>query len=69
MFKHNICGNQLEVLDCMLDSPNFLSLEGFTSLRCPLVSTYSKDAAAGVRCGEVAEELGRGAPLEDLNGT
>ena len=69
MFKHNICGNQLELSNYMPDSPNFLAPECFASLRFPPVSASSKDAAAGVRCGEVVVEPGRGAPLEDLNGT
>ena len=69
MFKTNICGDQLEVPDCMLDSPNFLSLECFASLRCPSVLASSEDTVVGVHRREVAEELGIGAPLEDLNGT
>ena len=69
MFKHNICGDQLEVPDCMPDSPNFLSLECFESLRCPPVLASSEDTTSGVHCGEVAEEPGRGAPLRNLNGT
>ena len=36
VFKHNICGNQLEVPDYTLESPNSLSLECFAGLRCPL---------------------------------
>ena len=36
VFKHNIYGDQLEIPDCMPDSPNFLSPECFVSLRCPL---------------------------------
>ena len=48
VFKHNICGDQLEVLDCMPNSPNFLSLECFVSLRCPPVLEFSEDAAAEV---------------------
>ena len=65
VFKHNICGDQLEVPDCMPDSPNFLSPKCFASL----VSASSEDAVAGVHRREVAEELGRGVSLEDLNGT
>ena len=44
VFKHEIYGgpdcmpngDQPEVSNCMPDSPNFLSLECFASLRCPL---------------------------------
>ena len=69
VFKHDICGDQLEVLDCMPDSQNFLSPECFASLRCPPISTFFEDAAVGVHCREVAEEPERGAPVGDLNGT
>ena len=69
VFKHDICGDQPEVPYCMLDSPNFLSPKCFVSLRCPHVSTSSKDANVGVHRREVAEELERGAPVGDLNGT
>ena len=48
VFKHNIYGDQLEVPDCMSDSPNFLSLECLVSLRCHLVSASSEDTAAEV---------------------
>ena len=51
----------------MPDSPNFLSPECLTSLRCPPVSAFSEDMAAGVHCREVVEEFSRGARLEDLN--
>ena len=67
MFKHNICGDQLEVPDCTPDSPNFLSLECFVSLRCPPALASSEDAVAEEHHGEVVEEFGRGALLGDLN--
>ena len=47
VFEHNICGNQLEGLDCTSDSPNVLSLECFAGLRCFPVLESSEDAAAG----------------------
>ena len=33
VFKHNIYGDQLEVSDCMPDSPNFICPECLTRLR------------------------------------
>ena len=68
VFKQDIRGDQPEVLDCMPNSPGFLSPECFAGLRCPPVSASFEDAAAKVH-REVVEELGRGAPLGDLNGT
>ena len=41
-FKHDIFGDQPEVPDCTPNSPKFLSLECFTSIRCPLVSAFSE---------------------------
>ena len=61
-FKHNICGDQLEVLDCALDSPNFLFLECVVGLRCPLVRVSFGDTTAREHRREVVEEFGRGAP-------
>ena len=69
VFKHNICGYQLEVPDCTLDSPNFLFPECIAGLLCPPVWVSSGDAAPKEQRGEVAKESGRGAPppLGDLN--
>ena len=47
VFKHNIYGDQLEVLDCMPDSPNFISSECFASPRCTPVSASSEDNYRG----------------------
>ena len=69
VFKHDIRRDQLEVPNCMPDSPGFISPKFFTSLRCLAVSASFKDAVAGVHHRKVAEELGRGAPPRDLNGT
>ena len=68
VFKHDIGGDQLEVLDYTPESPNFLSLECFASLRCPPILASFEDTDAGVHRREVAEESGRGAPLGGLNG-
>ena len=54
VFKHDICGDQSEVPDCMFEFPNFLSLKCFASLRCPLVLASSEDATVGVHHREVA---------------
>ena len=67
VFKHNICGDQLEVLDCTSDSLNFLFPKCIASLLCPPVWVSSGDAATGEHRREVVEESGRGAPLGDLN--
>ena len=45
VFKQNICGDQLEVPDCMPDSLNFLFPKFLANLRCLLVLSFSKDAA------------------------
>ena len=37
VFKHNICGDQLEVLDGMPDSFDPLPPEFFMNPRCPLI--------------------------------
>ena len=34
VFKHNICGDQLEVLGCVPDSSNFLFPECIVGLLC-----------------------------------
>ena len=63
VFKHNIYGDQPEVLDCMPDSLDFLSLECFASLGCPPVPASFEGVVVGVHRREVAEEEpGRGAP-------
>ena len=67
VFKHNIYGDQLEVLDCTPDSSNFLFPKCVAVLRCPPVWVSFGDAAAMELRREVAEESSRGAPLRDLN--
>ena len=56
VLKNNICGDQLEVPDYMPDSPNFLSLECFASLRGPSVLASSEDTTAKVHRREVVEK-------------
>ena len=65
VFKQNVYGDQLEVLDCTLDSLNFLSLECVADLRCPPI-WVSRDAVDGEHRREVAESS-RGSPFGDLN--
>ena len=60
VFKHDICGDQLEISDYMPNFPNFLSLECFASLRCP---PLSRGTTAWKHHREGAEESGRSAPL------
>ena len=55
VFKHDICGDQLEVPDGMPDPSNFLPLEFFVSPRCSPISTSSEDADVGVHRREVVE--------------
>ena len=81
VFKHDICGdqpkvpdcmpggNQPEVSNCMSDSLNFLSPEHLASLRCPPASATSEDTATRVHRREVAEEPERGVVVGDLSGT
>ena len=56
MFKHNIYGSHLEVLDDMPDSSNPLPLEFFASPRCPPALTVVEAAAAEVDLIELAKD-------------
>ena len=69
MFRHDIRGDQLEVLDCMPDSPGFSLSKVLCGPWVPPVSASFEDTVAGVHRREVEEEPGRGAPPGDLNGT
>ena len=69
MFKHNICGDQPEVLEGMLDSFDPLLPEFFVNPRCPPVSTATKATTAGVDQSEAVEEPERSAPVGDFVGT
>ena len=55
MFKHDIFGDQQEIPDNTPNTPNFLSLEFFASLRCPLVLASFEDAIIGVHRREVVK--------------
>ena len=67
VFKHNICGDQLEVPNYTPESPYFLSPDCVVGLRCPPVLASSEDVATGEHRREVMEESSRGVPLGDLN--
>ena len=56
VFKHNICGDQREVLDGMPDFSDPLPLEFFVSLRCPLVPMATEDTIVEVHSSEVAKK-------------
>ena len=56
VFKHNICGDQPEVLDGMLDSSNPLPPKFFVSPKSPLVPTATENTAVEAHPSEVAKE-------------
>ena len=76
VFKHDICGDQLEVPDCTPDSPNFLLQSALRALGAPLSrhclklklqrrGSGSKSSPSSSTIEEVAEEPKSGAPVED----
>ena len=67
VFKHNIYGDQPEVLDGMPDSVSPIPLGFFASPRCPPVRSSSAVVAAEVQHRD--EEPARSALARDLNGT
>ena len=72
VFKHNICGDQPEVLDGMLDSFDPLPLELFMNPRCPLARAPTKAIGTEVEHNktiEMTKELERRANIEDFVGT
>ena len=56
MFKHNICGDQPEVLDGMPDSSDPLPPEFFMNPRCPPAPTATEVTTVEVDQGEVIKE-------------
>ena len=48
-FKHNICGDQLEVPDGMPNSSDQLPLEFFMSPKCPPIIEATEDTAVEAR--------------------
>ena len=69
MFKHNICGDQPEVPDGMLDYANPLPLEFFASPRCPPILTASETTVVKVHWSKVPKEPEESALVGDLDGT
>ena len=62
-FKHNICGDQLEVLNSMLDSFNLLPLEFFANPRCSSAPTATEVIAVDVDQSEATKELEKSASV------
>ena len=65
VFKHNICGNHLEVSDGMSNSSDPLPPEFFINPRCPPAPTVIEAITAEVDKSEAVKELERGASAED----
>ena len=65
VFKHNIYGDHLEVLDGMPDSFNSLPLELFVNPRCLLAPVAIKAITTEVDQSEVAKEPKMSASTED----
>ena len=65
MFKDNICGDQLEVPDDMLDSFDHFPPEFFVDPRCPPAPTTTKAISAKVDKSEAAKEPERSAPTSE----
>ena len=64
-FKHNICGDQPEVPDGMLNSSDTLQPEFFVGLKCPPVSVATDDKAVEALPCEVVKEPKENASAED----
>ena len=60
-FKHNICGDQPEILNGMLDSTGPLPLEFLANLGCPPAPTAIEAKAAEVHLGEEEKD-----PVENI---
>ena len=56
VFKYNICGDQPDVLDGMLDSVDPLSPEFFMSPKCPSAQATTEDTTVEACPGAVAKE-------------
>ena len=65
MFKHNICGSQLEVPDGMHDSSNSLALEFFANPRCPPTPIVTEAAATEVGLIEPSKDPEENVSVKD----
>ena len=65
VFKHNICGDYLEVLEGMPDSVDPLPPEFFVNLGCPLIKMATKATTTEVPPSEMANEPMEVAAVED----
>ena len=68
MFKHNICGDQLEVLDDMPNSSDSLPLDFFVNPMRPPTPTAIETKVDQSEVAGKAEELERSAPTGEFNG-
>ena len=65
MFKHNICGDQPEILNGMPKSSNLLPLEFFVNPKLPLVPATSEATAAEVNPSKATKEPKKSASAGD----
>ena len=71
-FKHNIYGDQLEILDGMLDSSDPLTLEFFMNPRCPPARVPTEaitTQAEQSKTAKMTKEPEKSAPAKDFAGT
>ena len=59
-FKYSIYGDQLKILDGMLDSANALALKFFVNPRCPPAPTTIEVKAEEVDLGEATKDPAKG---------
>ena len=65
MFKHNICGDQPEVPNGMLESSNPLPPEFFVNPKLPLVPATTEATTAEVNLSKAAKEPKKSASAGD----
>ena len=65
VFKHNICGDFLKVLNGMPDSFVPLPLKFFANLRCPSISAAIEDTTAESHPSEAVQEPEENSPAGD----
>ena len=68
MFKHNICGDHLEVPEGMLDSADPLPLEFFVNPKCPSVQAVAEAITTEAPTSEMAKECMEVAVAKDQSG-
>ena len=65
MFKHNICGDQPEVPESMLDSSDLVPIELFENPRCPSTLVATQITVAEVDQSEETKEPEKSASIGD----